>query len=77
LENIQEHYSAGELGAAAHALREAVVGNPEQVKEGISAFIRRTGVNEIMFSSHIFEHQKRLRSIQIAAQCCRLLAKAA
>lgn len=77
LENITAHYSAGELGAAAHALREAVVGDPEQIKEGISAFIRRTGVDEIMFSSHIFEHKKRLRSIQIAAQSCRLLSSVA
>ena len=77
LTDIHQHYSAGELGAAAYALREAVIGNPQQVQEGIRAFIQRTGVNEIMFSSHIFEHQKRLRSIQIAAQACCDLSKAA
>lgn len=77
LADIQQHYSSGELGGAAHALREAVIGNPQQVQEGISAFVQRTGVNEIMFSSHIFEHQKRLRSIQIAAQACCELSKAA
>lgn len=77
LADIQLHYSAGELGGAAHALREAVIGNPQQIQEGIHAFIQRTGVNEIMFSSHIFEHQKRLRSIQIAAQACCDLSKAA
>jgi luciferase family oxidoreductase group 1 len=77
LADIQQHYSAGELGGAAHALREAVIGNPQQVQEGIRAFIQRTGVNEVMFSSHIFEHQTRLRSIQIAAQACSDLSKAA
>lgn len=77
LADIHKHYSEGELGAAAYALREAVIGNPEQVQEGIRAFIQRTGVNEIMFSSHIFEHEKRLRSIQIAAQACGVLRKAA
>lgn len=75
LADMHNHFSAAELGAAAHALREAVVGNAEQVEQGIRAFVQRTGVDEIMFSAHIFEHKQRLRSIQIAAQCCRSLAK--
>lgn len=74
LADINNHFSPAELGAASHALREAVVGNPAQVEQGIRAFIERTGVDEIMFSSHIFDHTKRLLSIRIAAQCCRSLA---
>lgn len=75
LADINNHFSAAELGAASHALREAVVGNPAQVEQGIRAFIERTGVDEIMFSSHIFDHTKRLLSIRIAAKCCRSLAE--
>lgn len=70
LENIESHFSAAELSAASHALREAVVGNPEQVQQGIQAFVQRTGINEVMFSAHIFDHHKRLECIRIAARAC-------
>ncbi|MDH7944158.1 LLM class flavin-dependent oxidoreductase [Pseudohongiella sp. SYSU M77423] len=70
VENIDRHFSEAELAAAGHALREAVVGDPEQVREGIAAFIKRTGVNEIMFSAHIFDFQKRLECIRIGARAC-------
>jgi luciferase family oxidoreductase group 1 len=70
VENIEAHFSAAELTAAAHALGEAVVGGPATVQSGIEAFIKRTGVNEIMFSSHIFDHQQRLQSVSLAAAAC-------
>jgi luciferase family oxidoreductase group 1 len=75
--NLSQLYSSAELGAAAHALREAVVGGPERIREGIQAFIKRTGVNEIMFSSHIFEHEKRLQCLRLAASACRSLNRQA
>lgn len=70
VENIEQQFSAAELAGAQHALREAVVGGPAQVRAGIEAFIKRTGVNEIMFSSHIFDHEQRLTSIRLAAEAC-------
>ena len=68
--NIEQQFSPAELAAASHALGEAVIGNPGQVRAGIRAFIDRTGVNEIMFSAHIFDHDKRLDCIRIAAMAC-------
>jgi len=73
VENLSKQYSAAELAAASHALREAVVGGPEQVREGIRAFVKRTGVNEIMFSAHIYDQEKRVQSVRIAAAACRAL----
>lgn len=70
VDDIESLFSAAELSAASHALREAVVGNPEQVQQGIRAFVQRTGINEIMFSAHIFDHHKRLECIRIAARAC-------
>lgn len=74
LADINQHYSAAELSAASQALREAVVGDQAHVAQGIREFVQRTGVNEIMFSSHVFDHQQRLRSLQITASACRALA---
>ena len=71
LANLSQQYSSAELAAAAHALREAVVGGPERIREGIRAFAARTGVNEIMFSSHIYDHEKRLHCVRLAASACR------
>ncbi|OFE13377.1 hypothetical protein PHACT_09680 [Pseudohongiella acticola] len=74
LENIETHFSAAELAGAAHALSEAIVGDMADVKKGIGNFIDRTGVDEIMFSAHIFDHQKRLTSVGIAGQACQALS---
>jgi alkanesulfonate monooxygenase SsuD/methylene tetrahydromethanopterin reductase-like flavin-dependent oxidoreductase (luciferase family) len=70
VEDIHSLASDAELGAADHALREAIIGDPEQVTQGISAFIKRTAVDEIMFSAHIYDHQSRLDCLRFAARAC-------
>jgi alkanesulfonate monooxygenase SsuD/methylene tetrahydromethanopterin reductase-like flavin-dependent oxidoreductase (luciferase family) len=59
------------------ALSCSVVGSPETVKRGLSAFIEQTGADEIMVTGHIFDHAARLRSFEIAAQVHQALSKAA
>ena len=51
-----------------HALRESIVGSQERVQSGIASFIRKTGVDELMVTGHIFDHTARLRSFEIVAQ---------
>lgn len=75
LDDIEAHFSAAELAGAAHALREAIVGDPDEVRQRIRRFIERTDVDEIMFSAHIFDHEQRLNSVRIAAQACQALAE--
>ena len=45
----------------------SVAGSPQTVGAGLQAFIERTGADEIMVSSHIYDHQARLRSFEILA----------
>ncbi|MGM0633931.1 MAG: LLM class flavin-dependent oxidoreductase [Pseudomonadota bacterium] len=71
LDDIESHFSQAELAMAGHALREAVIGTPDQVKQGIRSFIGRTDVDEIMLTGHIFDQQARLRSFEIGARACR------
>jgi alkanesulfonate monooxygenase SsuD/methylene tetrahydromethanopterin reductase-like flavin-dependent oxidoreductase (luciferase family) len=47
--------------------RYAVVGGPATVRQGISDFLRATGVDELMTTAMIFEHDARLRSFEILA----------
>jgi luciferase family oxidoreductase group 1 len=51
-----------------HALACAIVGAPETVRQGLSAFIARTGADELMVTAQIFDHSARVRSFEIAAE---------
>jgi luciferase family oxidoreductase group 1 len=55
-------------GQLAQALSCSVVGGPEKVKAGIAAFAKRTGADELMVTGSVFDHAKRVRSFEIAAQ---------
>jgi len=60
-------------GPAERALLDSVLscattGSPSTVREGLRSFIERTGADELMITSQMFDHQARLRSYEIAAQ---------
>jgi luciferase family oxidoreductase group 1 len=46
----------------------SVAGSPETVRKGLNAFRAQTGADEIMISSHIYDHAARLRSYEIVAE---------
>jgi len=63
---------ADRLGAQERAMLEQVlsssaIGAPGTVATALKAFIARTAADELMITSHIFEHQARLRSYEITA----------
>ncbi len=71
--------SLGAQGAAMldHILQCSAVGSPATVARGIVAFIARTGVDEVMVTSAIYDHEARKRSIAIAADAMRAVRVAA
>ena len=44
-----------------------VVGSPETVRRGLEAIVARTGADELMLTSQIYDHAARLRSYELAA----------
>jgi luciferase family oxidoreductase group 1 len=58
--NAQEHAMLDLIGSC------SAVGAPDVVKRDMTAFIEKTGADELMLVSSIFDHQKRLRSFEIA-----------
>ncbi len=50
-----------------HVLSAAVVGSPATVRDGLAAFAERTGADELMVTSQIYDHAARLRSYEIVA----------
>ena len=47
----------------------SAIGSPATVKAAIEAFVDGTGADELMITSQVFDHQARLRSFEIVAEC--------
>jgi luciferase family oxidoreductase group 1 len=58
------------------ALSCSVVGSPETVRRGLKSFLARTGADELMVTSQIFDHSARLRSFELTAAARDALARA-
>ena len=50
----------------------SAIGSPETVKRSIDAFIARTGADELILASHIYDHAARVRAYEIVADVCGL-----
>jgi luciferase family oxidoreductase group 1 len=61
-------------GMLDHALSCAIVGGPDTVRAGLKAFQARTGADEFMVTSQIFDHAARVRSYEILAEVAASLA---
>lgn len=68
IDNIETYWSPAEKAQASRMLVCSVVGSADTVRRGLDAFVRRTGVDEIMVVSAIYDHTARLRSCQIVGE---------
>ena len=55
----------------------AVVGAPETIRQGLAAFVARTGADELMVTAQIYDHAARRRSFEILASVHAGMAQAA
>jgi luciferase family oxidoreductase group 1 len=67
VDDMTPHWSAAERAGVEHAMRYAVVGSPETVKQKLDDFIRWTGADELMIAGQIYDHAARKRSFEIVA----------
>jgi luciferase family oxidoreductase group 1 len=68
LQGPDRPWSATEQAGIDHMLRHAAVGSSETVRHRLEAFVRATAADEILITSHIYDHGARLRSFEIAAR---------
>jgi len=68
LESTEGLWTDQERHGVDHALRESIIGSPARVQAGIAAFIKKTGVDELIVTGQIYDHAARLRSFEIVAQ---------
>ena len=67
-EGYLERLGPQERGILDQVLSCASIGTPDIVAADLRDFIARTGADELMITSQIFDHPARLRSFEIAAQ---------
>jgi luciferase family oxidoreductase group 1 len=63
-----ERLGPQEQALLAQVLTCTAIGPPERVQRGLVNFIERTGADEVIIASMIFDHDARLHSYEIAAQ---------
>jgi luciferase family oxidoreductase group 1 len=67
VDDMDALWSEWERSSVERTLRQAIVGGPDTVKRELLAFIAQTSADELMITSHIHDHQARLRSYEIVA----------
>lgn len=71
--NIDDYWTPQEKAQASQMLACSIVGSPDTVRAGMQAMIDRTGADELMVISDVFDPALRLRSFElIAGQAARL-----
>jgi alkanesulfonate monooxygenase SsuD/methylene tetrahydromethanopterin reductase-like flavin-dependent oxidoreductase (luciferase family) len=68
VKDFESRLSPPEIALLREAHACSVAGSPETVRKGLEAFIAQTEADEIMVSSHIYDHAARLRSFEIVAE---------
>ena len=76
VDTMDGRWTPVEQAGVEHAFREAVIGSPATVRRGLAAFLRRTGVDELMVTAAIHDHAARLRSFELVAQIRETLPEA-
>ncbi len=71
VDDIHALYPAAYHGMIDETLSRSVVGGPDTVAAGLAAFAARTGANEIIVTTQMFDHAARIRSFEIAADAAR------
>ncbi len=67
IDDIEAYWSPLERAQAARMLACSIVGARDKVRAGMEWFIARTGADELMIVSDVFDHAARLRSFEIIA----------
>ena len=67
LRDYANHATPAEKALLDSVLSCSAIGSPNTVRTRLNAFIERTGADELMITSQIFDHRARLRSYEITS----------
>jgi luciferase family oxidoreductase group 1 len=67
IDDIEEYWSGPEKAQAQRMLVCSFAGSPETLRRDLAAFIEKTGVDELMVATAVYDHGARLRSYEVLA----------
>ncbi|MGE3829631.1 MAG: alkane 1-monooxygenase, partial [Parvibaculaceae bacterium] len=68
IDDIETYWNSFEKAKASQMLARSVVGSLETVRAGLEALVEETQANELIIVSDVFDHEARLRSLELIAQ---------
>lgn len=68
VDSMEGIWSDIEEAAVEQMLDFTFIAGPEKLKDQLQSFLKHTQVDELMVTSHIYDHQARLRSYEIVAE---------
>jgi luciferase family oxidoreductase group 1 len=75
VEKMDGLWSPAEQFAVESRLSAAAIGSRETLRKRLAEFLERTQADELIFVSDLYDHQKRLRSFEIAAEVMKSFAR--
>jgi luciferase family oxidoreductase group 1 len=64
---MEGRWNAAEKSHVDRMTRVSVIGDPDEVRDGLEALLAATGADELMLTAQMHDHEARLRSFEIAA----------
>ncbi|MFO0610298.1 MAG: LLM class flavin-dependent oxidoreductase [Polyangiales bacterium] len=71
VEGFAERLSLEERATLAEVLSCTFAGSPDTVRRGLEGLVTRTGADELIVSTHVYDHAARLRSFALTAEAMR------
>ena len=68
VDSMNNIWTLQEEAAARQMLTYSFIGGPEKIKKDLQRFADATGVNEIMTTSHIYDHKARINSYRLFSE---------
>jgi len=72
IDDIESFWTPREKAQVMSMLSRSIIGSPETVRNGLDALVAETGADELIIVSDVYEHAKRLRSLEIIAEVAEL-----
>lgn len=74
VDDIETYWSPVEKAQVTRMLARSIVGSQETVRAGMDALIAETKADELIVVSDVYDHERRLRSIELIAEAAGITA---
>jgi alkanesulfonate monooxygenase SsuD/methylene tetrahydromethanopterin reductase-like flavin-dependent oxidoreductase (luciferase family) len=75
VENMNTIWDVHEEAAVNQMLAYSFIGGPAKIRSQMESFLERTGVNEVMATTHIFDQQARIHSYRVFSDVMKQIDK--